>query len=78
MPKRMENVRSILNYRNPGPSSLGGLVLLVGFAPLMLLLLISIIGIPLIPVAIVLFRSYGHTRPYNVRSMAGGTYSAVL
>src|SRR5262249_6565168 len=38
----------------PGVSSLGGLALLLGFAPLCVLMAVTIIGIPLIPVALML------------------------
>ena len=40
---------------HPGLSSLGGLTVLVGFLPLCALLAVTIIGIPLIPVAAMLF-----------------------
>jgi hypothetical protein len=38
----------------PGLSALGGLAILLGFAPLCVLLAVTIIGIPLIPVAVML------------------------
>lgn len=38
----------------PGLSSLGGIALLLGFVPLCFLLAVTIIGIPLIPVAVML------------------------
>jgi hypothetical protein len=38
----------------PGLSALGGLALLLGFVPLCVLLAVTIIGIPLIPVAVIL------------------------
>jgi O-antigen/teichoic acid export membrane protein len=46
-------VRTFLATR-PGLSSLGGLALLLGFIPLCVLLAVTIIGIPLIPVAVML------------------------
>ena len=38
----------------PGLSSLSGVVLLLGFLPLLFLLAVTIVGIPLIPVAVML------------------------
>lgn len=50
-PDRLARVRAFLT-RRPGVSSLGGLALLLGFVPLCVLLAVTIIGIPLIPVAV--------------------------
>jgi hypothetical protein len=52
-PGHVSRVRAFLVSR-PGLSSLGGLILLVGFLPLCALLAVTIIGIPLIPVAVML------------------------
>jgi hypothetical protein len=52
-PDHVARVRAFLVSR-PGLSSLGGLILLVGFPPLCVLLAVTIIGIPLIPVAALL------------------------
>jgi hypothetical protein len=52
-PDSVARVRAFLTSR-PGLSSLGGLALLVGFIPLCVLLAVTIIGIPLIPVAVML------------------------
>jgi len=41
----------------PGLSALGGLAIVLGFAPLCVLLAVTVIGIPLIPVAVLLFNS---------------------
>jgi hypothetical protein len=51
VPGHVSRVRAFLVSR-PGLSSLGGLILLVGFLPLCALLAMTIIGIPLIPVAV--------------------------
>jgi hypothetical protein len=40
--------------RRPGLSALGGVAILLGFVPLCVLLAVSVIGIPLIPVAVML------------------------
>ena len=52
-PGSVARVRTFLTTR-PGLSSLGGLALLVGFIPILFLLAVTIIGIPLIPVAVML------------------------
>ena len=52
-PERVARVRTFLASR-PGVSSLGGVALLLGFVPLCVLLAVTIIGIPLIPVAVML------------------------
>ncbi|PYN80193.1 MAG: hypothetical protein DMD96_14105 [Candidatus Rokuibacteriota bacterium] len=52
-PGHVTRVRAFLVGR-PGLSTLGGMVLLVGFLPLCALLAVTIIGIPLIPVAVML------------------------
>lgn len=52
-PERVARVRAFLTSR-PGVSSLGGVALLLGFVPLCILLAVTIIGIPLIPVAVML------------------------
>jgi hypothetical protein len=52
-PSSVARVRTFLTTR-PGLSSLGGLALLLGFIPLCVLLAVTIIGIPLIPVAVML------------------------
>jgi len=52
-PSPVARVRTFLATR-PGLSSLGGLALLLGFIPLCILLAVTIIGIPLIPVAVML------------------------
>jgi hypothetical protein len=52
-PTHVARVRTFLTSR-PGLSSLGGLALLLGFVPVFLLLAVTIIGIPLIPVAAML------------------------
>jgi hypothetical protein len=52
-PTRVASVRTFLASR-PGISSLAGLALLLGFVPLCVLLAVTIIGIPLIPVAVML------------------------
>jgi hypothetical protein len=52
-PNPVERVRAFLATR-PALSSLGGLALLLGFIPLCVLLAMTIIGIPLIPVAVML------------------------
>ena len=52
-PDRVARVRTFLTSR-PGVSSLGGIALLMGFIPLCILLAVTIIGIPLIPVAVML------------------------
>jgi hypothetical protein len=52
-PGPVTRVRAFLASR-PGLSSLSGLAVLVGFAPLCALLAVTIIGIPLIPIAAML------------------------
>ncbi len=52
-PDHVARVRTFLASR-PGLSSLGGVALLLGFIPLCILLAVTIIGIPLIPVAVML------------------------
>jgi hypothetical protein len=52
-PTRVASVRTFLASR-PGISSLAGLALLLGFVPLCVLLAVTIIAIPLIPVAVML------------------------
>jgi hypothetical protein len=52
-PARVTTVRTFLASR-PGVSSLAGIALLLGFVPLCVLLAVTIIGIPLIPVAVML------------------------
>jgi hypothetical protein len=52
-PTRVASVRTFLASR-PGISSLAGLALLLGFVPLSVLLAVTIIGLPLIPVAVML------------------------
>jgi hypothetical protein len=54
MPSRINRVRDYLTER-PIYSMLGGVLLLVGLVPTILLLAVSIIGIPLIPLAILAF-----------------------
>jgi hypothetical protein len=51
LPERVERVRSFLTAR-PGASALGGLAIAVGLVPVIVLLCISIVGIPLVPVAL--------------------------
>jgi hypothetical protein len=53
MPKKMDKMKQIMNHR-PGASALGGLAIVFGFVPLLVLLCITLIGIPLVPVAILL------------------------
>jgi len=53
MPERLGRVRTYLTER-PGASTLGGFALVAGLIPFCILLGISFIGIPLIPVAILL------------------------
>ena len=50
-PDRVARVRTFLTSR-PGVSSLGGIAVLLGFIPLCILMAVTIIGIPLIPVAV--------------------------
>jgi hypothetical protein len=50
-PDRVARVRTFLTSR-PGVSSLGGLAVLLGFIPLCIMMAVTIIGIPLIPVAV--------------------------
>jgi hypothetical protein len=50
MPERIENVREFLTVR-PGHSALAGFGVMVGFLPLCLLLVVTLVGIPLVPVA---------------------------
>ena len=52
-PGVLAHVKAYLVDR-PGLSALGGLALVLGFAPLCVLLAVTIIGIPLIPVAVLL------------------------
>jgi hypothetical protein len=52
-PGQVTRVRAFLVSR-PGLSSLGGIALLLGFVPLCAVLAVTIIGIPLIPVAVML------------------------
>jgi len=52
-PDHVAHVRTFLASR-PGFSLLGGLAVLVGFIPLCVLLAVTIIGIPLIPIAVML------------------------
>jgi len=52
-PSSVTRVRTFLTTR-PGLSSLGGLALLLGFIPVLFLLAVTIIGIPLIPVVVML------------------------
>jgi hypothetical protein len=52
LPERVERVRGFLTAR-PGASVLGGLAIAVGFVPVIVLLCISIVGIPLVPVVLV-------------------------
>jgi hypothetical protein len=52
LPERVERVRGFLTTR-PGASALGGLAIAVGFVPMIVLLCISIVGIPLVPVVLV-------------------------
>lgn len=52
-PGALTRVETYLVHR-PGLSALGGVVILLGFVPLCVLLAVSIIGIPLIPVAMML------------------------
>jgi len=52
-PNVLSRIRGYLVER-PGLSALGGLALVLGFAPLCVLLAVTIIGIPLIPVAVLL------------------------
>ena len=56
-PGHVTRVRAFLVSR-PGLSSLGGIVLLLGFLPLCALLAMTIIGIPLIPVAVMLLVAF--------------------
>ncbi|MBK7976459.1 MAG: hypothetical protein IPK07_25375 [Deltaproteobacteria bacterium] len=53
-PVRIANVRGFLTHRT-GRSALGGLGLVVGIAPLCFVLLLTVIGIPLVPLAITAF-----------------------
>src|SRR5262249_49075066 len=60
---RVARVRTFVASR-PGVSALGGIALLMGFIPLCVLLVITIIGIALIPVAVMLLIAllfFGHT-----------------
>jgi hypothetical protein len=52
LPERVERVRGFLTAR-PGASALGGLAIAAGFVPVIVLLCISIVGIPLVPVVLV-------------------------
>jgi hypothetical protein len=52
-PGALGRVRTYLLDR-PGLSALGGVAILLGFVPLCVLLAVSVIGIPLIPVAVML------------------------
>src|SRR5262249_19695860 len=49
-PTQVARVRTFMTTR-PGLSSLGGLAVLLGFMPLCVLLAVTVIGIPLIPIA---------------------------
>jgi len=51
-PTQVARVRTFMTSR-PGLSSLGGLAVLLGFMPLCVLLAVTIIGIPLIPIAVI-------------------------
>lgn len=51
LPDRMRRIQDFLQEK-PESAVIAGVILLVGFAPLCLLLLVSLIGIPLIPVAV--------------------------
>lgn len=55
-PDRVARVRTFLTSR-PGVSSIGGVALVLGFIPLCVLLAVTIIGIALIPVAVMLMIS---------------------
>ncbi|MEK7705436.1 MAG: hypothetical protein AAB426_10790 [Myxococcota bacterium] len=50
-PERVARVHDYMTER-PGPAMLGGIAIVAGFVPLIILLAITIIGIPLIPVAV--------------------------
>jgi hypothetical protein len=52
-PTAFSRIRTYLANR-PGLSALGGLAILLGFLPFCVLLAVTIIGIPLIPVAVML------------------------
>jgi len=52
-PDALMRVRTYLAHR-PGLSALGGLAILLGFLPLCILLAVTLIGLPLIPVAVLL------------------------
>ena len=52
-PGAVSRVKAYLAER-PGLAALGGLAIILGFAPLCVLLAVTIIGIPLIPVAVLL------------------------
>jgi hypothetical protein len=52
-PGALTRIETYLVHR-PGLSALGGVAILLGFVPLCVLLAVSIIGIPLIPVAVML------------------------
>jgi hypothetical protein len=51
--ERVDNTRAYLTEQ-PGYSVLAGLAILIGFIPLCILLAVTVIGIPLIPIAILL------------------------
>lgn len=57
LPDRVERVRDFM-VANTGQSVLGGLALLIGFVPLVVLLIITVVGIALIPVVVVVFASF--------------------
>src|SRR5207237_6722453 len=52
-PDAFSRIKTYLVNR-PGLSALGGLAIIFGFVPLCVLLAVTIIGIPLIPVAVML------------------------
>lgn len=63
MPRRLEAVGGYISAR-PGLSTLSGLLVFVGMIPVIVVLAISIIGIPLIPIAILILIAMvvvGHT-----------------
>jgi hypothetical protein len=57
LPERVERVRDFM-VANTGQSVLGGLALLLGLVPLIVLLAITVVGIALIPVVVVVFASF--------------------
>lgn len=54
IPQRIHHIRGFLSQR-PGISILGGFGLLIGIIPLCILLILTIIGIPLVPIVLFLF-----------------------